>query len=934
MNGVLALQLGAVAALAGLLWLAARTWTDHRRSNDDLVPASRTRIGVAVLLALLAPLAMSWGFSVSLARDGNRRVREAEPSADAPARARVFLRAIQIAASGKQPAVVVGFSPTADLALPRHYGVAEAYQRRDLFRIVVTGKRELTVEPLVDSSSDTRFAVSSAATPASSCQSKLESGRCTADGCAVVVCSGEAPKAALVFSQELASADVRAADVPLQVSPWVWSARGWRRHHLQLEAGELIQIGATVDALPGLTIWEVPAPSARPALMFPPDDLLGSCKDWVGIDGSGDGGFFYHPSLGGAVTEEVDADDDFSCFLPFQATQPFALEVRRLVPDVAGVTTRSLWAGLFMAAPALLWLLGLFAARPSQRLLGRLAPAISFAGWSTCLVAIAVIRLLWAHRLDMLRDYEAVGFRVVDNQLHVVFTGAALAASAAIMAGARRWRWPLAACAWSAMIGLGIYAMAVDLPGVSKSRLAAYAAMSILLGAVPGLIDLARPALDRLRSEAEHRPRRLVLAVMALLVGVVAVVALLSGSQVVIVKIALAVAIVSCFYLCLRVAVVSGDVIASAGVLALALAAVVAMAVIDTGVATLYGGVGVLVALIVAGFDALHESGDREQLDHYRAWLYPVVLVSSVIAVATFAVVTLLALIPTGASLLPDPGAVTSAVLGALGLIPVLLAGMATLVGRRRGWSVAGPWLVAAIASLGAWLARGGVLSMAVGSEREAAKRIAAVVDPGYAILQDDAAFSRSLTAWREASLVGPERAAELGEVLGGQGFFGAQVLDPGVLLSVDNDYLPVLIVRELGALGLALLVLLLVASVAMAIAIARSRLVFASAAARWRTIAGVVALVVIGYQPIASLGGLPFTGVSLLGLGIDSPSDWWVWVALLGFLCCWGRDFGSGEQAADDAGPTSAQRLWPRVALFAGCLTVVVGSARAGSFA
>jgi hypothetical protein len=49
------------------------------------------------------------------------------------------------------------------------------------------------------------------------------------------------------------------------------------------------------------------------------------------------------------------AGDSFACVLPF--TPPFALEVRRLLPDTTSVWHRSLWAAGLMALPAALALL-------------------------------------------------------------------------------------------------------------------------------------------------------------------------------------------------------------------------------------------------------------------------------------------------------------------------------------------------------------------------------------------------------------------------------------------------------------------------------------------------------------------------------------------------------------------------------------------------
>ena len=68
---------------------------------------------------------------------------------------------------------------------------------------------------------------------------------------------------------------------------------------------------------------------------------------------------------------------------------------------------------------------------------------------------------------------------------------------------------------------------------------------------------------------------------------------------------------------------------------------------------------------------------------------------------------------------------------------------------HRRGWA---PWLCAALAALAVWGARD---AMRRAGDRaattSAARRVAAVLDPGYAVLRDERTFVANASAWREA---------------------------------------------------------------------------------------------------------------------------------------------------------------------------------------
>src|SRR5262249_45322971 len=151
------------------------------------------------------------------------------------------------------------------------------------------------------------------------------------------------------------------------------------------------------------------------------------------------------------------------------------------------------------------------------------------------------------------------------------------------------------------------------------------------------------------------------------------------------------------------------------------------------------------------------------------------------------------------------------------------------------------------------------------------------------------------LTAWRET-------AAPDGE---GQGYFGAQLLDPGVLLSIENDYLPVLLLREGGAAGIARLAIGFLGLALALWLVGGGRFAPGSRAARVRRILAALVGVVTLYQLVAALGALPFTGVAWPGLGIDSPSDLWVYLGLLLFCAVLGEA---------DAGPRPRDRRAERL--------------------
>ncbi len=682
----------------------------------------------------------------------------------------------------------------------------------------------------------------------------------------------------------------------MRAVPLVRRGNRFEPHHMEIGPRSLIQIGSSADSAPGVELWEVPAPAGATRLLIPPADPFAPCGQWRASLGRPDGAGDRAPAA---------SDGDAVCVLPFAA--PFALEVRRLLPDTGGLATRSLWAAAMLMLPALGWLLWLAAERRSRLTRARLADALAASWIALVLAGISAWRLLWAHRIDMLRDHEAFGWRAVQNQVLVVLIAAALAATCASRAepgaGARR-RLVLSLAAWAAIFLLGLFALGPDRAALLGDRAIAGALLSLVLGAAP----VAGPLLlRRLRAAAaattapattaaSGAPARLDLRLLPLaaLVAAAAAAAMaaVAAPREPSVKLALAWSIALLFHAALGTAVQPDRLhrrrlyaVAGAGV-----AAALAALSLDPGIATAIVLPGLVFALLFAAHDASFDDRAMRQLGSYRQRHAPLAachaaLVTAVAAAAAiWAVAGLL-----GGGRGGEPGrTLTEAGFHLPLLVAGFLAPAAILVARRRGRVAAWPWVAAAAAAALVWLARDPLLDMVMASDSQAASRIALVSDPGYALLRNPDRFLAGLTAWRETALPAAAGAWT------GQGYFGAQLLDPGVLLSVENDYLALLILRESGAAGLLAPALLLVGAAAGLFLLAGDRFRRGGAPERRRALAALLLGVLAVYQPLAALGALPLTGLPWPGLGIDSPSDLWLLTALLLFVALWGR--------ADDA--------------------------------
>jgi hypothetical protein len=952
-----------VALLAAVIRAAARA----RRDRGEPVP--RGLVAAAALLVAALGASAAWAWGAAHARGGIERIRAAGEAgapgtdSDAPARARLFLRATQLAVPAAGASV--GYAPGAALRLPRGYGLDEAQRGWDLLDVTVRGPQGLAVAPRAPApgtGEPTSTRIVLAARPRASgalpplpdevarlAASALDDRRCAAapaaptalDGPGVLVavlCRGPAPVAALAFDRDLGA---EAALTSVRVTPLVWRGTSFRPHHVQIGSGALLQIGALADAVPGVTLWEVPAPVGRAELFFPPDDILAPCRTWIARRGP------VAPATGTAApAEATPGDRDSICILPFQA--PFALEVRRLLPDVAGVDARSAWAAGLLITPALLALLVL-AARPRGELSReRFARALALGWVGSFVAALGVWRLLWAHRIDMLRDYEAIGSRVVANQTLLVLVAAALAATAVLVIAdrpQRRRALPIAAGAWLVTAAAGGLALQGDLAAVLALRqLAAQVAVSLAVGTALGwgpiVAALAAQAGARLWTRAQPAlgladdDRATAAAVGALLaIAAAATAGDLAVPRHVAAKLGLAYLTVGAAYAALRAAIAVGPVRphrVAAAVLGLT-AAAGALYRYDAGITAAVLGPGLVLALLFASHDARYGDALLRHMASFERHHAPLVIAhTAILAGAALGVLTW-ALAGDAAALGP---AMTRGALHGLAVFAALMLAAAAIGYLRRGPRAALPWALAAIALAALWAGRGAAVERVIEAPGAAAARVAIVLEPGYAALRDPQRFLSGITAWRETI-------APAGTDGGAQGYFGAQVLDPGVLLSIENDYFPVLLLRETGAAGIVMVALLLLALVTGLWLVAGERFLHGSRAQRTRALAAAALGVLCLYQPLASLGVLPLTGITWPGLGLDSPTDLWILVIAVLWIAVGGDPAAGGDATAwrHDA-ELRTTRVFRRVrtaSAAAAALVAIAGLAlvgRASSFA
>ena len=1003
---IAAVQLLWLAGFAALLALAIRATRRARREPRTIVARGTVLASAAVVVTLGVAAAWSWGGA--FAHDGRDRIAAGGGAqAVAPARARLFVRAVQLTV-GARPASV-GYSPAADLRLPRRYGLDEAQRGWDLLSVSVDGPQGLrvaAVTPPEDTGTEVALsahpragdallpvtedivASSRAAVGRRYCRDHLVRIRLAAagfdriaawrglgggavhlDGAGVVVavlCREGRIVAALAFERDLGAAPrpdgkpdgkadgtsggtatAPATAVAVRVTPLRAGARGLEAEHTEIAAGTLLQIGALADAVPGITLWEVPAPAGRAELFFPPPDVLAPCAEWLARRGP------ILPSMPEtfAPRERVESGDlGASCVLPF--APPFAFEVRRLVPDVEGTDARSTWAALLLVGPALVFLLVLGARARSEVTRARVARGLVLAWLSTLFAALGVWRLLWAHRLDMMREYESVGERVAGNQVLVLLGAAALAAVAVLAAhdGADRGRprvLAMAAVAWGLAVLAGGHALRGQVELVRETRgnfqVIAQAALSLTLGLGSGVAALGRspairsPWLVRIKDHvwASHARQRWLVGFVAAGLGYLAAD---RAKTAVVIKLPLACLVLGLVYLAARDALAPrGDALRDRLVAALA-AVVAGFAVVryDIGVGVALLGPGVPIAFLLAGHDACFAPDERGKLGTFDRQHAPLVRAHAAVLVVV-GLVTVVWAAQTHADL--GPAMTRGAMVG-----PVVFTLMVMLFGILRARDVADPGrrrfvivscAVVGVVAIGVTLFQGPLLEAFTDSESRHASRLSGVLDPGYALLRDDRDFLAGLAAWRETIV--PEGS---GTWPTGQGYFGAQVVDRGVWQSIENDYLPVLFVRETGALGLVAVAMLLVTGALGLWLLAGERFAHGSVAHRGRALAAAVLGALVVYQPLASLGVLPLTGISWPGLGLDSPTDFWLVFGVAVWIALGGRDDAAGDGARDPDASLRSSRGFVgarRLAVATAALLAVAGVtlvARAARFA
>ncbi|TMQ02695.1 MAG: hypothetical protein E6J91_50600 [Deltaproteobacteria bacterium] len=140
----------------------------------------------------------------------------------------------------------------------------------------------------------------------------------------------------------------------------------------------------------------------------------------------------------------------------------FTVAAVPLVPDADRVIDRGLCAAFAIGGPPLALLVVLALAARRDRRVRSVARALRLCMLGASLTALCCWRLLWAYRIDMMRELATVGSRLVENQLAVVAIGAALAGNAvlahesiaAASAGRRAFAAALAWTAWFAIAAL------------------------------------------------------------------------------------------------------------------------------------------------------------------------------------------------------------------------------------------------------------------------------------------------------------------------------------------------------------------------------------------------------------------------------------------------------------------------------------------------
>jgi hypothetical protein len=638
---------------------------------------------------------------------------------------------------------------------------------------------------------------------------------------------------------------VRAEGARIELAP------AGRPPRTTLRAGDVVRIGRDDEPVPGLATWQVPAAGAE-VLAVPADPT--DCSAWSPQARPREG----------------------ACELALGA---FELVAVPSVADPDAVVGRNARAALALGIPLVLACLLLAVAPRSRRRAPALAHVLRIAVVAGGLAALVCWRLVWAYRIDVLRDFAPVGARVADNAFEAALIGATLAGITARRTG-------YALLAWAGWLAIAWLVLGLGPDHVTMAR-CAMLALSLLAVFVPRAAELRLPKLTP-----------------ELVLGAIACAALAARALAphgVLIKLALAYALVLAGHAGLRAAFAPDAGAEGTGgsdkrvsvrrrvLIAFALAgAALALAAYDTGVTVAIGAIGLALATLVAYHDAVYDASRANRIGILEREHARLIAVHGAVAVALGGAAI------AGAYLASDRAwlehGVDVACHAPLVAVGLFAFGAVFARAHRRAWL---PHALAAVVALAVWGARGEVLERATAGHGVISDRVASVIDPGYAMLHDGHRFAATASAWREAVL--PDAGAP--DRWHGEGLFGARIVDPGVVHSIENDYLAVLVARESGMAGIAqttLLVLLLVAAAGAFASVAHRH---ASRAHRSRWLVAVVLGVIAMYQPLASLGVLPLTGISWPGLGIDSPSDLWLFVIAIAWCALGAEDHGADDE-------------------------------------
>ncbi len=899
-----------------------------------------------------------------------------------PPAARVFLEFVRFAVpTGPGQSATIGFSPTAALQLPSSYVLDERIQKRDVAVISALDLDTMTVSKAPDALSNVivvydsesgfnsrdpnrrmQAARKKAMDPErpSRCRPDSAAGDAAASGAGtnpapegaqtaiVFLCNPETdPNSPLALraileidldagrrmaEKENAAGTGDSANAWVLVRPYLVKDNTPNKHQVSISSNQPMGIGSTEGAIPGLIVWEVPSPAGIQTVLFPPENVLGECSDWV-ENNSGSRLGLIGPS-GVPEEEPLELTEGSSVCPPF-VSEPFVFQVRRLVPDQALLDGVLRGASFLMLVPMFLLLVWFMTGRHSLRTNGNTVQVMGLAVLTIALQAIMAVRLTWAHRSDMMQFFDPVSLRTLQNETSVVAISAMLAAVCWIVAGnivkrnrlrrdttfSRLIRPTGAAAAWglTALIGHWtfrpdldshlniasvlsplwqyIFSIGVTLLAYNWKHVWSWLSGSRLTAANPGDDQKPNGRFDRFVGIAGIAACCAAI-LLTLYLGTVRTPALL--------KLLLGWTIPVLFYLFARRLVFRAENEPAGGfgsrtkwfLAAIVLTPVVLFAA-DNGVFFAYIGIGGMAALVLLGLDlAFLHSGS------HKGWnsSYSYLLVGG-IAIAAGVMVHILLITSAHADkataelpklLTESMPALILTVLCLFCSIVLVFILIRTDTGHRGHTGlphklIAGGVTVVMFLALGLTIGFGGNFKAALmKKDNTASHRISSVVEPAHLLLFNNVAFEKNVGAWNATTIDIRDKTNSAGQYPrkrdGGLGYFGAQIVNGGIRHSIENDYFPILLIQEVGAKGLVRVTVILIFLVIAAGAIGAGRFEAGSAGSRARRLFAAMLFLLTMYQPMASLGVLPLTGISMPGFGIDSPGDLWPLILMLLF--------------------------------------------------